>query len=188
MKSDCRKANHAPSTNTAIPPPPQPPYRLLIVKWIGADFHQAGALCKKLRHSYALLVKPDGPVRMGDTVRLLAASSATYRAPPEPLEGYDTYDPHVFGRVLDMQRTENGMGRITVFNMCRGNMVEEVEIAFPYLPEILGRAAGKREKMELASAGVEATLELIACIRPVRLEPDAECKGPYCTLGRPTRL
>ncbi len=87
-----------------------------------------------------------------------------------------------------MQRVERGMGRMTVLNLCRGNMVEEAEVTFPYLPEISGRTAGRREKMELASEGVEAMLELLASIHPIRLEPDAECRGPRCTLTRPVGL
>ncbi len=171
-----------PSMQTSIPPPPPPPYRLLIAKWTAMEFLYAGTRCRRLRHSYTLVVKPDGPVAIGGMIRILALSTVAYDVPPKARDGYDTYDPHVFGRITDIRRTEDGMGRMTVQNLCRGNMVEVIEIDFPYLPEILGRRAGRREMMEIASEGVEASLELLTCVRTCRVDPGTECAGPDCCL------
>ncbi len=141
--------------------------------------------CRRVRHSYELRIKPDGPVAVGDTIRILAVSPLAYHAPPKPLHEYDTYNPHIVGTIVDLRRTERGMGRMIILNQCRGSMVGEVEVSFPFLPEILGRTAGKRERMELATEGVETILVPLACVRPARIDVVTRCAGRDCSLTRP---
>ncbi len=166
-----------------IPPPRRSKFLLLIAKWTGwldtsPDDEDGGQ-----RHAYTLAIRPDEPIAVGRLVKILAVSQAARDTPKAPFDDYDTYEPHILGRVAEIWRDEEGLARAKITNGCEGNRVVEVELTFPQLlaarPRSMGRATWKWSAAEL----VEMDLASPTRVRPALME--RPCTGAGCWLDEP---
>ncbi|RDX46663.1 hypothetical protein OH76DRAFT_1420071 [Lentinus brumalis] len=165
--------------STLIPSPSRANPLLLIARWKGLLRPSSGV---RLRHAYTLTIWPDEPIVIGKTVKILAAAPISHHLPQSPPNQYDTYDPHIVGRVTAVWRLEDGVAVARIVNICGGNMVEEVELEFPYPLQKGCRPERRASGKEIAETTAEEALDPITCVRPMPAE--RECRGGDCFLGR----
>lgn len=87
-------------------------------------------------HLYDVPICPDEPLRVGLYVKLRALAPQAYRPPYLPMEAprFDTYDPHVEGRIVGVSLIEEHTAEFVVRNECWWNPVAYAYIAVQYLP------------------------------------------------------
>ncbi|TFK80192.1 hypothetical protein K466DRAFT_605534 [Polyporus arcularius HHB13444] len=147
--------------STLIPSPSNANPLLLIARWKGLLRPSPGVEKARLRHAYTLAIWPDESIVIGKTVKILAAAPISHHLPQSPPNQYDTYDPHIVGRVTAVWRLENGVAVARIVNICGGNMVEEVELEFPYLLQKGCRPERRASGKEIAETTAEEGLDLI---------------------------
>ncbi len=139
-----------------------------------------------MRHSYTLAIWPDEPIVVGKKVKILAATPIAYHLPDSPSNELDTYDPHVMGHVVEVRRMEDGVAVARIANGCRGNRVEEVELAFPSLLQKGVRPERRAPGVVTVETKGEEDLDPLVCIRPMLAV--CECRGIKCWLKEATRI
>ncbi|KAI0685499.1 hypothetical protein C8T65DRAFT_701507 [Cerioporus squamosus] len=182
------RANTRTTPQTIPPPNPAQPL-ILLAKWTGLGHPSPKIYAhEKGRHKYRLVVWPTEPITTGKRVKILALSPIVHHVPKVPPNQYDTRDPHVVGRVIEVKRgvKRMKMGRevvmtiIHVENECMDNMVEGVELEMPagseesILPERRGRKRRRGSNTETVTEGIEP--ELLASVRPWPIDPELECR------------
>ncbi|TFK88637.1 hypothetical protein K466DRAFT_564648 [Polyporus arcularius HHB13444] len=120
----------------SIPPPAQPQHLTLYARWSGTGHPTPMAYNGEGgHHQYVLTIRPTEEIRVGRRVKILALTPIAYSQPNSPLSQYDTYDPHIVGRITSITRMEaevEGEGKSTaktiikISNECQNNMVEGV--------------------------------------------------------------
>ncbi len=175
-------------TRITIPPPNRPPHLLLFARWKDTIRPSQDAADGTQRHVYELAILPDEPIVIGRRVKILALSPIAHCSPQVPSNQFDTYDPHVVGRIEEVVRRKGGRFQAKIGNVCRGNAVVGVDLEYPDLREAFKRAAkpqkaGKKRAASTVEPDDRDEAELLstpACVRPWPTE--SQCRGAKCRL------
>lgn len=151
-------------------------------RWCSAEhLLERPRCCFPQMHYYAVPICPTEPLEVGRKVRILALSRTAYHTPNVVNPRYETYDPHVRGRVTEI--VEAGEEAITfgLDNQCDINPIKKIRLTIRWVQNITAIVPRETLRMKNITLGHMAPLEVNATIaEPARrLECGAErCDGP----------
>ena len=87
-------------------------------------------------HYYAVPIRPVTPLRVGQTVRVLALSRTAFHAPNTVFPRYETYDPHVRGLVAAVVGVGEEAITFELDNQCDINPIKKVRLTIRWIQNI----------------------------------------------------
>lgn len=141
--------------------------------------------CFPQMHYYAIPICPTEPLEIGRRVRILALSRTAFHKPNVVNPRYETYDPHVRGRVMEI--VEAGEEAITfeLDNQCDINPIKKVRLTIRWLQNITAVIPHEIPRAKNITHGHMAPLEVNATVAtPARW---TECGAEGCNGPRPER-
>ncbi len=95
-----------------------------------------GRVAESKTHRYDIPITPPIPLQVGLRVRVLALSRVAYHAPSVVFPRYETYDPHVVGKIVSVAGRGEGAVTFELRNECDLNPVKRVRLTVRMLPGI----------------------------------------------------